>query len=83
MTNTWYEACFYGNKIEPIEVERFTDVSVWIDGRRRSREGVFFPTQGEAIQFVRNALEQKLAHANRQVSNAQQNLIKFNEEDNE
>ena len=39
----WYEVNAYCGhvKIEPVEVERVTDSSVWIAGRRRCRHGEY------------------------------------------
>lgn len=44
----WFKAAF--NRIEEVEIERFTDQCVWVKGRRRSRHGWegFYPSWKEA-----------------------------------
>lgn len=60
----WFRASF--NRIVPVEVDRVTEQCVWIEGRRRSRNGWegFFPTWAEAHAYL-------LADAEKNVQQAQ------------
>jgi hypothetical protein len=59
---TWYEAC--SSRVDPVEVERSTEQSVWIGGRRVSRVTdwrCFFPSEQEAWDWVQARAEGKLS----------------------
>lgn len=65
---TWFEG--FGQKVTPVEVEKFTDNSVWIGGRRTGRNAdwrAFFPTEREAWDWVQAREEARVASAERQV----------------
>jgi hypothetical protein len=51
MSETWYRAWPTFNEIDPVEVEKYTDKMVWINGDRRARitdHQSYFPTWDEA-----------------------------------
>jgi len=53
-------------KIEKIEVEKTTESSVWINGRRRSRKSsyeCYFDTKEDAISHYRTKWTRKLQQA--------------------
>ena len=70
-TETWYRA-FLGD-INTVQVERHTEASVWINGRRNKRHApdyqAFFPTWAEAklhlIEVSENDVEIALMHLKR------------------
>ena len=48
-----YEACF--REVKAVEVERETDASVWIDGRRKSKDSTWrplFDTPAQAWDWI-------------------------------
>ena len=71
--STWYRAIAWARKIDPVEVSRTTDSSVWIDGRRRAiiSEGEgYFPTWDEAHQWMLFGYEAKVISARRSLEYA-------------
>lgn len=73
---TWFKTTKWSHKnpIEAVEVERFTDSSVWIKGNRQARSAEwdqFWPTWGEAHAFLLRRAEQKLASARTALTMAQ------------
>ena len=65
---TWYEA--FGSSVSPAQVERSTEQSVWIGGRRVSRNTdwrCYFPSQQEAWDWVQARAEGKLAECQEHV----------------
>ena len=66
---TWYKVNKYiskfGNEkwIVPIEVEKFSESSVWIKGNRHNRIAEYdnyFPTQDEAFNFAVSRVQGKI-----------------------
>jgi hypothetical protein len=78
MSETWFRTGGWKQLIEPVQVERHTDQSVWIGGKRRARttfsysdgeEGIF-PTWTEARdQLLANA-QSKVESLRRQLEAA-------------
>lgn len=75
---TWYKTSFGSwnrdHKITAIEVERHTDSSVFIRGRRRDRESTwagFFPTWGEAHAYLLANSARCLVASRRELEQAQ------------
>ena len=75
-TQTWWRA-YWERRIEPVQVERFTEQSVWIDGRRRARmsDGYgridgYFPTWAEARDALLEEAEGKVASIRLQLEQA-------------
>ncbi len=64
----------FGDKIKIVEVERITDASVWIDGRRSARFSEwhsYFKTFSEAKQYLVGVAGSKLDNARRNLESAQ------------
>lgn len=75
----WYEAnVFAGSpRIKPVEVERVTDASVWVNGRRRSRCGdwnSFFESFDEAKDWVVQTYRRRHEAAKRELDRQRQYL---------
>jgi len=65
---------FYGELIEPVEVERETASSVWINGRRNAKITdwrCYHDTWGEAKAYLLKLAESKLNSARRSLELAQ------------
>lgn len=84
---TWYEADnHYGCRINPVEVARETEHSVWLKSshgaetrrERVSSYSVFFPTLAEAVSHVRQRLEVAVERAKQRVIDSQKELNGFN-----
>jgi len=63
-TETWYKAFYYQShlsaKVVEVQVERWSESSVWIKGRRYARETeyeVYFPQRVNAIGLIRRTLK--------------------------
>lgn len=61
-TETWFEVTSlqWGPSIRAVQVERSTESSVWINGRRSSRSSSYsryFPTWDEAVEVVRRRMK--------------------------
>ena len=70
MTNKWD----FNDKIEVVEVERKTEKTVWIDGRRHAQLNdyhAYFDTFDEAKTYLLGVAESKLDAARRNLENAQ------------
>lgn len=86
MALTWYEyeiVCFGEDRIVSVEIDRFTDHSVWIRGERFARLGWrnFFPTPDDAkrwaIEQARwwvGRMKEKLADAQSELDFAESRL---------
>lgn len=64
-TQTWFHVKTWDRlNIERVEVEKFTDSSVWINGRKRTRRfsnwGDYFPTFDEAQKGLLRRIENEL-----------------------
>jgi outer membrane protein OmpA-like peptidoglycan-associated protein len=74
MSKFWFKTSNYHPHITKVAIEKFTDSSVWIDGRRRARatdfEG-YFPTFGDAKAHLLEKAEDKLANARHALQRAQ------------
>ncbi len=69
--------------LEPVEVERYSQHSVWISGRRYQRKGVesaYFPTREEAYTFVDDHLKKKAERLVSQLSRAVDRQVEFSKE---
>ena len=74
MSETWYQTTGYGKRITPLVVQRYTDSSVWVGGRRRARvtdwESVF-PTWEEAKAHLLSQADKNLQSARAALARAQ------------
>lgn len=78
MSSTWYEA--FGSGVEPVQVDKFTEQSVWIGGRRATRESdwrAFFPEQKDAWDWVQSRRETRIAQAVEQLERDRKELEKI------
>jgi len=70
-----YQTCW--NQITEVDAEKFTDTSIWINGRRsnvKSGWKNYFPSWEMAKAFIIANLESELARAKRMVDVARSNL---------
>ena len=77
MSETWFNVRKYGNKIEPVSVERSTASSVWIGGRRNARDSEwdsYFPSWTEAHSYLLQRAEVNLDRVRRSLQVAQSEL---------
>lgn len=66
--------------IEEIEVDRFTDKSVWIKGKRAARGGDYFDyfeTPEEALEYINKSLSFTKASAEKRLAWAEKKLREF------
>jgi hypothetical protein len=72
----WFRAWATFNSIEEVEIEKFTDASVWIGGRRHARLGwqSYFQTWSEAKDYLIAEAEQAVVIARRVLEHAQGKL---------
>ena len=83
-----YEVRSYSSAIHEIEADRVGENSVWINGRRHSRNTswvVYFDSQDEAVQYTRARLQRvidnlndKLAELPNKIQKAEEKLAEFN-----
>lgn len=62
---TFYKAVSFKTEIQEVEVEKYTDRQVWIDGRRHKRVTSyisFFKTEQEARQHLISIRERRIEH---------------------
>ncbi len=74
-----FKAPSYSHSIKVVEVERETETSVWINGRRNSKRTQydnFFDTWGEAFHYLLERAETKLCVAQGRLNWAQDDLRK-------
>lgn len=71
MSETWYEA--WMDKITPVEVERHTELSVWVHGRKHARKSwrAYFPTWDGAREWLLSKAQDELDSARRSLQRAQ------------
>jgi len=79
---TWYKAhtSFYRPEITPVEVERSTDKSVWIKGRRNLRKSdyyQFFKTKLGAIECLRQLKNSKINELKYRIKDIEKTFEKF------
>jgi hypothetical protein len=66
MSDAWCYANTWTNEIVPVQVEKFTDSSVWVDGRRRARRTtseIHAPTWDEVHSFLSGHWESEIKSA--------------------
>lgn len=66
----WHYANTWSNQIAPVQVEKFTDSSVWIRERRHARRTtaeIYAPTWDEAHSYLMAHWERQVADARRQL----------------
>jgi len=70
-SETWYVGCKrFDPKVEPVEVERSTETSVWVNGRRNaieSNSNVYCRTFEEAKKIVVDHLTEKYEQASKRM----------------
>lgn len=67
----------YGNRIGAVEIERETEKSIWIDGRRRSKEGILWKVHTsweKAHEYLLERARRRLKFATSEVERSKQNL---------
>jgi hypothetical protein len=79
MSLTWYKTLpsWSTTRIEPIQIDRFTEQSVFINGRRALRMSqfdCFFPTRDEAKAYIVGKAEQDLDYHKISLARAQSAL---------
>ena len=62
----WYEFVKYSGEIRPIEIMRFTDTSIWVQGQKREHReaienewAIRFPTLDKALAYAKDCLTQR------------------------
>ena len=87
MSKTWYVAKKACGRVpftvKPVEVERSTDASVWIAGKRiwrRGWRGHYFPTRDEALNYCFNVLSNDVSKARRSLWTAMNAFAAFKDE---
>jgi hypothetical protein len=74
----WYRTWGSFSEIKPVDVERSTDNSVWIKGRRSQRTGSwleYWPTWNEAHAHLVTAAKNKVAQAEQELHSAHCKLL--------
>jgi hypothetical protein len=74
MSERWYRAWDTFSEIRPVTVEKFTDNTVWIAGRRHARktDGVaYYPNWEDAHAFLVRKAEAELQYARVALQRAQ------------
>lgn len=69
--------CLFGCSIKPVEVERQTDSSIWVDGKRMTRATRnyrYFDTWEEAHQWLRDKENLRVTVAERKLSDAKRRM---------
>lgn len=69
-----YRSVYSAPRIDAVEIEKFSDSSVWVEGRRRARISTYdcyFPTWEEARDILMHDAEVELNHARRRLERAQ------------
>jgi hypothetical protein len=77
---TWFLTGSYRREIEPVSVERSTESSVWVKGRRCARItgwGAYYPTWQEAKDALVAAAEKRVASATAALTYANEQLAKM------
>lgn len=86
-SEVWFQTSDYSRTVDPVVVERVTESSVWIKGKRHNRLGYdsFFPTKSDAWNWKINRQIARRDSAQRQVDYEQERLDKiyqYREQDN-
>jgi hypothetical protein len=71
MTATWWRTSSWGKRIEPVTIERLTDSSVWINGRRhliKSAYDNYFPEWEDAHRHLLGKAEARLEQVKRDLT---------------
>lgn len=74
MSETWFRVWLSFHEIRPFQVEKFTDSSVWIGGRRNVRltnHMSYFPTWDEAHTHLLQRTKADLDSARQRLQRAQ------------
>lgn len=74
MSEIWYKTSSWGERITSVEIERYSDTSVWISGKRRARVAeyaAYFPTWQAAKDYLLARAERKLESARLALQRAQ------------
>lgn len=93
MSQTWYLAKSWSNRIEEVEVDRSTEDSVWLTkskgchqrvlGRRSTMRGSYehyFPSQAEAISFIKSRFMETISQLKQKMEQEQKALDAFEKE---
>jgi hypothetical protein len=79
VSETWYKVCRYSDNIEAVNVERYTDSSVWINANRRARKGdydSFYPSWGDAHEAMLKTVNQTLRNSQLSLDRAEKQYAK-------
>lgn len=73
---TWFRVWL--GEVRTIKVQRATESSVWVNGRRRSRSGddAYFPTLDEAVACIVRRAGGRIEIARRQIEAAEKQIAK-------
>jgi len=77
---TWYKTGGWRKLIEAVEVERHTDDSVWIAGRRHARNSSFdkyFPSWTEARKHLVTGAEEMVKYAEQKLESDKKKLAEI------
>ena len=77
MSETWFKTYRWRNGIEAVQVERHTDASVWMKGRKRARSGQYenyFQSWDDARNYLMDRAESHVLSLKRQLESAQGEL---------
>ena len=77
---TWYLARTWLIEIQEVDVSKFTEASVWVNGSRFNRlSGIdgYFPTKAEAAQWLRHKITKQIEEHQRFIDVGTQQLAKI------
>ena len=77
---TFYKAVQFGKKVIPCEVEKFTEKTVWIDGRRHALKSSYenyFESEVEAWNYLEAKAQTKVKHCKDALQRARSELGKI------
>jgi len=80
MASTWYKASKYTDRIDSVTVERDTDSSIWINGRRSAKATAYeqyFPTWYQACGYLLSRTQSKIAYLERELEQEKSRLDKI------
>lgn len=83
MAETWFIAKYHSSttmaKVEPVEIERATESSVWINGQRcaiRTDRVAYFSTRDEAVSFIRKCMTVKASAIRNQLRQLEESALR-------
>jgi hypothetical protein len=70
---TMYEAT-WNYKVNAVKIERESESSVWIDGRRKSKQNSFFGSFDEAKSYLVSKAKDEVMFSKQRLNSAENNL---------